>query len=97
MLLKFCYNDLPRANRNCLLYLAIFPPGRTIWLSRLVMQWIVEGLITGRGMRRAVFRAEHCFDTLVSLFVLLTLLMRGCHNPPRKILYYRLRPIHFGH
>jgi hypothetical protein len=21
----------------------------------------------------------------------------SCDNPPRKILYYRLRPIHFGH
>jgi hypothetical protein len=21
----------------------------------------------------------------------------GCDNPPRKIPYYRLRPIHFGH
>jgi hypothetical protein len=21
----------------------------------------------------------------------------GCDNPPRKILYYRVRPIHFGH
>jgi hypothetical protein len=20
-----------------------------------------------------------------------------CDNPPRKVLYYRLRPIHFGH
>ncbi|XP_004966789.1 probable disease resistance protein RXW24L [Setaria italica] len=66
MLLKFCYNDLPRANQNCLLYLAIFPPGRTIWRSRLVMRWIVEGLIAGRDMRRAVLRAERCFDTLVS-------------------------------
>lgn len=66
MLLKFCYNNLPRANRNCLLYLAIFPPGRTIWRSRLIMRWIVEGLITGRDMRRAVFRAKCCFDTLVS-------------------------------
>jgi hypothetical protein len=26
-------------------------------------------------------------------------LLRGsvCDNPPRKIPYYRLRPIHFGH
>ncbi|CAL5043983.1 unnamed protein product [Urochloa decumbens] len=66
MLLKFCYNDLPRAYRNCMLYLAIFPPDRTIWRSRLVMRWIIEGLITGRDMRRAVLRAERCFDTLVS-------------------------------
>ncbi|CAN6208333.1 unnamed protein product [Urochloa humidicola] len=66
MLLKFCYNDLPRAYRNCLLYLAIFPPDRTIWRSRLVMRWIIEGLITGKDMRRAVLRAERCFDTLVS-------------------------------
>jgi hypothetical protein len=22
---------------------------------------------------------------------------RGCDNPPRKIPYYLLRPIHFGH
>jgi hypothetical protein len=22
---------------------------------------------------------------------------RSCDNPPRKIPYYRLRPIHFGH
>ncbi|CAN6178891.1 unnamed protein product [Urochloa humidicola] len=66
MLLKFCYNDLPRAYRNCLLYLAIFPPDRTIWRSRLVMRWIIEGLITGRDMRRAVLQAERCFDTLVS-------------------------------
>jgi hypothetical protein len=21
----------------------------------------------------------------------------ACDNPPRKVLYYRLRPIHFGH
>ncbi|CAN6172929.1 unnamed protein product [Urochloa humidicola] len=66
MLLKFCYNDLPRDYRNCLLYLAIFPPDRTIWRSRLVMRWIIEGLISGRDMRRAVLRAERCFDTLVS-------------------------------
>jgi hypothetical protein len=28
---------------------------------------------------------EHCHDT------------GSCDNPPRKIPYYRLRPIHFGH
>jgi hypothetical protein len=23
--------------------------------------------------------------------------LRNCDNPPRKVPYYRLRPIHFGH
>jgi hypothetical protein len=26
-----------------------------------------------------------------------TVTVRACDNPPRKIPYYRLRPIHFGH
>jgi hypothetical protein len=33
-----------------------------------------------------VQRLEPCERSLVQ-----------CDNPPRKILYYRLRPIHFGH
>ncbi|WVZ50375.1 hypothetical protein U9M48_001633 [Paspalum notatum var. saurae] len=66
-LLRFCYDDLPRPYRSCLLYLAIFPPDRArIWQSRLVMRWVVEGLITGRGMRRAALEADRCFDTLVN-------------------------------
>jgi hypothetical protein len=28
---------------------------------------------------------------------ILSKIMAHCDNPPRKIPYYRLRPIHFGH
>jgi hypothetical protein len=39
------------------------------------------GIKTGVGYKRYI--QNHISD--------------GCDNPPRKIPYYRLRPIHFGH
>jgi hypothetical protein len=49
--------------------------------------------------------AAHGLDRQLEALGGLTLLLEGqlligvgnCDNPPRKVLYYCLRPIHFGH
>ena len=44
-ILNLCYNDLPADQKNCLLYLSIFPKGCSINRRRLTRQWIAEGFI----------------------------------------------------
>jgi hypothetical protein len=44
-ILNLCYNDLPADQKNCLLYLSIFPKGCSINRKRLIRRWISEGFI----------------------------------------------------
>ncbi|KAL6654936.1 hypothetical protein ACP70R_008401 [Stipagrostis hirtigluma subsp. patula] len=65
-ILNFCYNDLPADQKNCLLYLSIFPKGSSINRKRLVRRWIAEGFITEKDGKTIQEVADDSFNELIS-------------------------------
>ncbi|CAL4986753.1 unnamed protein product [Urochloa decumbens] len=65
-ILNLCYNDLPADQKNCLLYLSIFPKGCSINRKRLIRRWISEGFITEKDGKTVEEVAEDSFDELIS-------------------------------
>uniref|UniRef100_A0ACD5U3R7 Uncharacterized protein n=1 Tax=Avena sativa TaxID=4498 RepID=A0ACD5U3R7_AVESA len=66
MILKFCYDKLPKMERNCLLYLSIFPKKSDVRRTSLVRRWVAEGYVVEGDGREALDRAKSCFDDLVA-------------------------------
>ncbi|KAF8673272.1 hypothetical protein HU200_048826 [Digitaria exilis] len=65
-ILNLCYNDLPADQKNCLLYLSIFPKGCSIKRKRLIRRWISEGFITEKDGKTVEEVAEDSFNELIS-------------------------------
>ncbi|CAO2142505.1 unnamed protein product [Urochloa humidicola] len=65
-ILNLCYNDLPADQKNCLLYLSIFPKGCSINRKRLIRRWISEGFIAEKDGKTVEEVAEDSFNDLIS-------------------------------
>ena len=65
-ILNLCYNDLPADQKNCLLYLSIFPKGCSINMRRLTRRWIAEGFIVEKDGKTVEEVAEDTFNELIS-------------------------------
>jgi disease resistance protein RPM1 len=65
-ILNLCYNDLPADQKNCLLYLSIFPKGCSINRKRLIRRWISEGFIVEKDGKTVEEVAEDSFNELIS-------------------------------
>ncbi|RLN33200.1 disease resistance protein RPM1-like [Panicum miliaceum] len=65
-ILNLCYNDLPADQKNCLLYLSIFPKGCNINRRRLTRRWIAEGFIVEKDGKTVEEVAEDTFNELIS-------------------------------
>ncbi|CAN6372889.1 unnamed protein product, partial [Urochloa humidicola] len=65
-ILNLCYNDLPPDQKNCLLYLSIFPKGYIINRKRLVRRWIAEGFIIEKHGKPVEEVAGESFNELIS-------------------------------
>ncbi|EMS57199.1 Disease resistance protein RPM1 [Triticum urartu] len=65
-ILNLCYNDLQADQKNCLLYLSIFPKGYSINRKRLVRRWIAEGFIIEKQGKTVEEVAEDYFNELIS-------------------------------
>ncbi|CAO2146682.1 unnamed protein product [Urochloa humidicola] len=64
-ILNLCYNDLPADQKNCLLYLSIFPKGCSINRNRLIRRWISEGFIAEKDGKTVEEVAEDSFNELI--------------------------------
>ncbi|CAO2149646.1 unnamed protein product [Urochloa humidicola] len=64
-ILNLCYNDLPADQKNCLLYLSIFPKGCSINRNRLIRRWISEGFIAEKDGKTVEEVAEDSFSELI--------------------------------
>ncbi|CAM0871365.1 unnamed protein product [Alopecurus aequalis] len=64
----FCYSELPSHYKSCLMYLSIFPQGRSFKRTDLLRRWAAEGLITKRSAGTGMLddQAERIFDSLVT-------------------------------
>ncbi|XP_062217439.1 disease resistance protein Pik-2-like [Phragmites australis] len=65
-ILNLCYNDLPADQKNCLLYLSIFPKGCSIHRKRLTKRWIAEGFIIEKDGKTVEEVADDTFNDLIS-------------------------------
>lgn len=65
-ILNLCYNDLSADQKNCLLYLSIFPKGCSINRKRLVRRWIAEGFIVEKHGKTVEEVADDYFNELIS-------------------------------
>ncbi|KAM0915682.1 hypothetical protein ACQ4PT_010684 [Festuca glaucescens] len=77
-MLLFCYKDLSKDHRSCLLYLAIFPMGQRIRRVCLVRRWVSEGLIARRAGISALEAAELCFNALLDRGLLICVDSSAC-------------------
>ncbi|RCV38974.1 hypothetical protein SETIT_8G185700v2 [Setaria italica] len=65
-ILNLCYNDLPADQKNCLLYLSIFPKGCSIKRRRLTRRWIAEGFIVEKDGKTVEEVADDTFNEIIS-------------------------------
>lgn len=64
-ILDKCYTDLPSDLKTCLLYMSMFPKGRSISRKRLTRRWIAEGFIIEKHGKTVEEVAEDCFNELI--------------------------------
>ncbi|KAF6987112.1 hypothetical protein CFC21_004789 [Triticum aestivum] len=64
-ILERCYTDLPADLKTCLLYMSMFPKGRSISRKRLIRRWISEGFIIEKHGKTVEEVAEDCFNELI--------------------------------
>jgi hypothetical protein len=65
-ILNLCYDDLPADQKNCLLYLSIFPKGYIIYRKRLIRRWIAEGFVVEKHGKTVEEVAAEYFNELIS-------------------------------
>lgn len=64
--LDFCYSDLSRDMKTCLLYLSAFPKNHVIQKSRLIRRWNAEGFLPKRNEENWWETGESYFLELVA-------------------------------
>ncbi|KAL6907849.1 hypothetical protein ACP4OV_002019 [Aristida adscensionis] len=66
-MMKFCYEGLPEAYKNCLSYTAMLTKGKyRIQTASLLRRWVAEELIAKKDRWSALDEAQRCFDALSS-------------------------------
>ncbi|XP_073119065.1 putative late blight resistance protein homolog R1A-10 isoform X2 [Henckelia pumila] len=87
-ILRLSYNYLPRYLKACFLYMAIFPKGHEIRVSKLVKMWVAEGFLRQVHGQVAEEVAERCVEELLDR----SLILRS-KNSEGKIRAFRIHDL----